>query len=177
MLLEGALRTGALGEGPHLLGQVTSPCPRETQTGHCTLGSGSQRGLGVTRRGDDHHGQTPGGTERAKLSQAVIMKRLQGLLTETDAPVHEECSLRGRGAAHGQQPCLWHSPPSPHPPACGGLAVSPFVLMHPSWGKTTQPPSSPGMQADSPLLEVTWLKMLRSIKRIKGFSPIPGNLP
>jgi hypothetical protein len=114
VLLEGALRTGALGEGPHLLGQVTSPCPRETQMGHCALGSGSQRGLRVTRWGDSRHGQTLGGTERAKLSQAVITNRFQGLLTETDAPVHKECSPWGVGGLP-----MDGSPASgtaPHPP-------------------------------------------------------------
>lgn len=108
------------------------------RTRHGVLGSGSQHGLRVTRRSDGHHRQTLGGTERDKLSQAVVTKRFQGLLAETDAPVHEDCPPWGQlGGAHGRQPCLWDSPPSPYPPACGGRAVSPFVPTHPSWGTCT----------------------------------------
>lgn len=152
MLLEGALRTGALGEGPHLLGQVTSPCPRETQMGHCALGSGSQRGLRVTRWGDSRHGQTLGGTERAKLSQAVITKRFQGLLTETDAPVHKACSPWGVGGCPWTAALPLGQPPIPPSPcmwqACS-LSVCPDASV---LGQDYSAALLPGTQADSPLL-------------------------
>ena len=102
------------------------------RTGHGVLGSGSQCGLGVTRWSGGHHGQLLGGTERDKLSQAVVTKRFQGLLAETDAPVHEDCP-----------PCSWTAalslgqPPVPPSPACGGRAVSPFVPTRPSRGTHT----------------------------------------
>ena len=112
------------------------------------------------------------------MSQAVVTKRFQGLLAETDAPVHEDCPPWGQlGGAHGRQPCLWDSPLSPHPLHVLGVRSLHLFRRALPRGHILYLAILLPRDADSPLLEVTWLKMLRSVKRIESFSRAPGNLP
>ena len=131
-----------------------------------SVGSGSQGGVTATT---DNCWEVLKGTNCPRrssqnASRGCLLRRMR-LFTRT-VP-----------RAHGRQPCLWDSPLSPHPLHVVGVrSLHLFRRTLPGAHIPYLAILLPG-DADSPLLEVTWLKMLRSVKRIEGFSPAPGNLP